>query len=350
MALFGFLRRNAALRAPSGKRQKPPAARGRLMAVGAEPSDDGPALDPRLANPPKQVGWAMTARILGIGLTASALSNVALGALVFDFATRLRIQPMLLTVSPKADQVVRVEPFQTGTRGFALLTEALIADYVRQRHSIVRDGAEMKRRWGGQGHVWRYSVGAEYDLFTKELRRGAGKLLDAGVSRAVHLLSNPVRVDQGFYRTDFATVDCSPEGKEIDRAAWTASVAVAYATAEVRTEERYMNPIGLQVTAYSVQRKHDAEALGVGGCISNTAGIIEAMATTGVRQSSATAAGAAVVKNPAGAARAALPASARPAPLSLGARNPAAARNVAPQRPARGQAPADSRGQSWRNN
>lgn len=113
--------------------------------LGAYPAErDVPALEGRR--------YLWIARAFAIGMFLSLCLNVVLGVAIGTLSPLVRVEPMLLTFKDRSEQIVKIEPFERGTSGFELMTEALVRDYVLSRHEIVLDESEMRRRWGGARH------------------------------------------------------------------------------------------------------------------------------------------------------------------------------------------------------
>jgi type IV secretory pathway component VirB8 len=79
-----------------------------------------------------------------------------------------------------------------------------------------------------------------------------------GVTRAVHV-SVVTEVSPNVFRAEWSSEDShltEPRG----RGHWISTITVAFQEKAVRLEDRYMNPIGLQVVGYSVDHVDDRSA------------------------------------------------------------------------------------------
>ena len=229
-------------RTPAGSA---PAVPGQLHdRLGVYPAErDVPALEGRR--------YLWIARAFAIGMFLSLCLNAVLGVAVGALSPLVRVEPMLVTFKDRSEQIVRIEPFERGTSGFELMTEALVRDYVLSRHEVVLDEAEMRRRWGGKGLVSHRSSPEEYARFVAET---APKYEETRQSRlvrtvAVHRVS---KIADGYWQVEFGTQDFADGTKKLADRRWVASLTVGYAPREVSWEDRYMNPLGFIVTGYSV--------------------------------------------------------------------------------------------------
>jgi type IV secretory pathway component VirB8 len=180
--------------------------------------------------------------------------NGALGFAIAGLSPLVRVEPMLLSFKDKNEQIVKVEPFSRETKGFELMTEMLVRDYVLSRHEIVLDEDEMKRRWGGGGIVAHRSDAEEYRRFVTEMSQKYEEIRQKRLVRTV-VVHRVSRIAEGYWQVEFSTDDYDAAHRNIAEAIWVASMTTAYVPREINWEDRYMNPLGFIVTAYSVTAK-----------------------------------------------------------------------------------------------
>src|SRR3546814_296462 len=75
-------------------------------------------------------------RLLATLCAVFGLAVVAQSAVIWTLFPLKEIQPMLLVGGSKDDQVWRVEPFEVGARGWDLISEKMVEDYVIKRETI----------------------------------------------------------------------------------------------------------------------------------------------------------------------------------------------------------------------
>jgi type IV secretion system protein VirB8 len=212
--------------------------------LGAYPVEkDVPALEGRR--------YLWIARAFAIGMFLSLCLNVVLGVAIGTLSPLVRVEPMLLTFKDRSEQIVKIEPFERGTSGFELMTEALVRDYVLSRHEIVLDETEMRRRWGGRGIVAHRSSDEEYARFVADVAPKYEELRQMRLMRTV-AIRRVSRIADGYWQVEFATQDFTGGVKLVAEKRWVASLTVGYVPREVSWEDRYMNPLGFIVTDYSV--------------------------------------------------------------------------------------------------
>jgi hypothetical protein len=138
--------------------------------------------------------------------------------------------------SPRADQVVRVEPYAIRTKGFGLFVEAMLKGYVEKRETI--DLHTEVPRW--QEVNW--MTGEEvWNAFHRLMEKGNkdspfDRYKREGVTRAVHV-SVVSEVSPNVYRVEWDSTDShltEPRG----RGHWVSTITVAYQEKAVKLEDR----------------------------------------------------------------------------------------------------------------
>lgn len=212
--------------------------------LGIYPAErDVPALEGRR--------YLWTARAFAIGMFLSLCLNAVLAFAIAGLSPLVRVEPMLLSFRDKSEQLVQVEPFSRGTRGFDLMTEMLVRDYVLWREEVVLDEKEMRRRWGGGGVIAFRSDPEEYRRFVAATAPRFEELRQKRLIRSV-VVHRVAKLSDGYWQVEFTTSEADPlKGQGLEKT-WVASLSAAYLPTAVRWEDRYMNPLGFVVLSYSV--------------------------------------------------------------------------------------------------
>ena len=202
--------------------------------------------------------FAWVSRILGFGFLSSILLNIIFAVLFLNLFPLKRVEPLLLTISPKSDQVVRIEPFEAETQGFDVMTESLARDYVKMRETI--DFQTETERWE---RVYWLSSPSVFETFKNMMnKQGSGiyeKRQRDNVTRSLSMSSlstlskNPRILQVEWQSTDYQ------DGIEINRTRWISTLTIQYEPAGVRFEDRHMNPVGFVVVSYGVSQKNEEE-------------------------------------------------------------------------------------------
>jgi type IV secretory pathway component VirB8 len=109
----------------------------------------------------------------------------------------------------------------------------------------------MRRRWGGEGIVAHRSDPDEYRRFVAEMSAKYDEIRQRRLVRSVtvHRVS---KITDGYWQVEFSTTDYDGNNRRLGDALWVASMTVGYFAREVNWQDRYMNPLGFIVSAYSV--------------------------------------------------------------------------------------------------
>lgn len=216
-------------------------------------------------------GPAGGVRLLSFALTMSAAVNVFLGASISAMLPLKRDVPYLLQVSGIGEAVAEVRPLRLQTDPMRLVAEKLAMRYVRVRHEIVPDFVEMNRRWGGKclenrdlgpddemcGFMIRHSSSDVYRTFHSQNSKEIGKLIENGINRRVAISLEPIALDRLVYEIRFSLQDWKRRSRgdepELVRSRhFVATVWVGFASFDVKRRERFINPLGFQVTRYEL--------------------------------------------------------------------------------------------------
>ncbi|HQS84736.1 MAG: hypothetical protein B7Y25_07390 [Alphaproteobacteria bacterium 16-39-46] len=203
--------------------------------------------------------FAWVSRILGFGFVSSILVNIIFALLCLNLFPLKRVEPLLLTVSPKSDQVVRIEPFDAETNGFDVMTESLARDYVKMRELI--DFQTETERWE---RVYWLSTPSVFETFKNIMQTSGNQSSGQGVyekrkldnvTRSLSITSvSTLSKDPRILQVEWQSVDAEG-GLEIKRTRWISTLTIQYVASTVKFEDRYMNPLGFVVVSYGVSEK-----------------------------------------------------------------------------------------------
>jgi len=199
--------------------------------------------------------YLWTARAFAIGMFLSLCLNGALGFALASLSPLVRVEPMLLSFKDKSEQLVQVEPFTKGTRGFELMTEMMVRDYVLAREEVLLDEKEMRRRWGGGGVVAHRTSPEEYRRFIAESAEKYDELRKRRLARSV-IVHRVSKIAEGYWQVEFSVNNIDSFNNRISDETWVASLNSSYLPMAVNFEDRYMNPLGFIVSSYSISQRN----------------------------------------------------------------------------------------------
>ncbi len=193
-----------------------------------------------------------TAYVFATVACLSVVLNIVQGGAIITLTPLVRVVPMLVTFQDKGAQVVRIEPFERTMRGLELMTEQLAKEYILIRHTIVPDAKAMAQHWDDGGTIRRRSSDRVWKAFAANTAREWPELVKAGVSQTVEADGMTVlALGDRFYRVEF-TARLFQDGQLQRTRRMAATMTVDYEEHRVDYRDRYVNPLGFTVTAYSV--------------------------------------------------------------------------------------------------
>ncbi|MBS0184783.1 MAG: type IV secretion system protein [Proteobacteria bacterium] len=198
------------------------------------------------------------ARFLGFGFLMSLFINIVCAVLMINLFPLKTIVPFFITLMPKSEQIVKIEPIEDQEEGFDVMTESLARNYVRLRETL--DFQTEADRWK---QVFWFSSFEIFENFKALMNKDQGGIYESRkekkLYRDVILLSvstlskNPRIVQVEWQGKDYQ------EGGEIYKKNWVSTLSITYISQNVKFEDRYMNPLGFIVTAYGVSEKSGGE-------------------------------------------------------------------------------------------
>ncbi|MDB5368095.1 MAG: type secretion system protein [Rhodospirillales bacterium] len=214
----------------------------------------------RFASPLNSNREATTSWILGFCLALSLLGNSAQTFLIIGLFPLKTVVPLLLQQEGLDQQIVRVRPFEIDADGADLVIERQIGAYVKARAEILLSPTEQQKLWGPGGLVAEFTDAGELRNFDARVRAEEQRLRVLGLTRSADIRAvatlTPVRRGRdGFFSVDFTTVDRDATGRDVARAAWTASLTVHSTDEAARGAAKYENPFRLKITGYALREK-----------------------------------------------------------------------------------------------
>ncbi len=203
-------------------------------------------------NNEKRYLW--TARAFAIITAISLCCNVVLLLAIIQVMPLFRVEPYLLTLQSKDEQVFNIVPVNMDMADQKSITETFVRSYVLQRSTMVRDIPEMETRWMPGGPIQEMSSSAVYDEFINKTATRALELIKKrGLQRDLKILTVN-ELGKGLWQVEYETRDMYPDSRAPEVNYWTASLRVMYRRKSVKYGDRLNNPIGFTVTRYSLVR------------------------------------------------------------------------------------------------
>tara|TARA_B100000929_G_scaffold113502_3_gene89974 strand:- start:428 stop:1222 length:795 start_codon:yes stop_codon:yes gene_type:complete len=233
-------------------------------------------------NPTRQRVIERALRMTTIGLGVSAVSNVALVALIIGMMPLQQVYPYLVTFKDSDEQVVALEPISSGAPGIQYATEASVREYVKMRHTFAPINSRMDAQWGPDSKLAAMTAEDEYGQFDAAAKNERNQMMARGFNRQIEIESaTMIRPDT--WQVSFTTIDSlggrggtltADPSTSIEAASgdtsliqsdltppsatkrWLATMNIAYEPQRVSYDKRLLNPLGFTVTDYSVTQRN----------------------------------------------------------------------------------------------
>lgn len=191
--------------------------------------------------------------ILFFVVVVQLIINVVLAIVVCAAYPLKRIEPMLIQAKGKEDVYVTVTPLDPSIAGYSVLLESMVQKYIKQRESIdlVLDG----NRWNEVRALSKIEVWKPFFETIVGAKEAYNKRLKDQVTRDV-IIRNVSRLDHDLFQVEWIATDKHLH-EALQSSVWVSIVRFSTEPQNVVLEERFSNPLGFFVTAYSVSRKED---------------------------------------------------------------------------------------------
>lgn len=200
--------------------------------------------------------YLWTARAFAVVTAISLCCNFILLLTVANILPLYRVEPYLLTLSSKEDQVYRIVPYTRNMESQKAITETFVREYVLLRTTLLADPEEMESRWQNGGDLQEMSSPPVYRDFMKYTY---GKLMKRikqdGLTSKVKILTVN-EVEDGKWQVEYKADYYLPTSYTPKTMRYRASLTTKYEAKRVQYKERLKNPVGFKVVTYgSVQLK-----------------------------------------------------------------------------------------------
>ena len=197
------------------------------------------------------------ARVFAIFSAVSLCTNIVLLIAISNLLPLNRVEPYYLTFYNKGDQVVKVSESIRNKKIYDVIEESLVREYVQLRHTVVPDPEEMERRWSSGGLLRWISDDGVYRAFNEDYKRMMDRIETQRYSQTVsistvNLVSNP---RDRYWQVNFETTEMIGEARKPITRKWRAIVKIKLKDRKdgIIYSERLKNPLGMEVSNYSVQ-------------------------------------------------------------------------------------------------
>ncbi len=198
---------------------------------------------------------AWIARLLGLSFCVSMLLNVGLSCLCFCLFPLKEVQPYVLALKEKGEQVVHIEPIVKNVKGLSQLTEALCRHYVSLRETL--DGISEDQRWKELFYFCSEDIWSDFysQMNPQQADSPLKKHRDKKATRAV-VINVSSQVGEDVYQVEWQSITVH-QGQEVERQRWVSTLQVDLQPNRVEKEAEFINPIGFTVVKYSISKREE---------------------------------------------------------------------------------------------
>lgn len=201
------------------------------------------------------------ARLSTICAVVLGLTVITLSCLIIVLFPLKEVQPMLVTLKEKSEQIVRIEPIERNEKATTLLMETLSRQYVSLRETIDLQTEEM--RWKHLSLMTGAQLNEEFLSLMKPENQDSPfkKRQEEQVTREIQILSSTSLAPSApnIFQVEWVSRD-RHKGEIIGQGHWVSTLTVVLEPHEVSLEDQYINPIGFTVTHYTLAQKGRTDA------------------------------------------------------------------------------------------
>lgn len=194
------------------------------------------------------------ARTLVFAVTALAAVAIAEATVIISLFPLKEVEPVFVSAWGKEDQVLKIEPFETDADGFSTYVESLVRGYVSKRETI--DLQTEPIRYEEVGLMSNLQVFNDFQSLVGFENKDS-PLLQAQqrkLTRTIEIVTSS-QITPRIYQVEYITTDASELGKVLDKRRFLATVTFVFSQQRVQSKNRFVNPFGLTVTAYTIAEK-----------------------------------------------------------------------------------------------
>lgn len=198
--------------------------------------------------------YLWTARAFAVVTAISLCCNFILLLTVANILPLYRVEPYLLTLSSKEEQVYRIVPYTRNMESQKAITETFVREYVLLRTTLLADPEEMESRWQNGGDLQEMSSPSVYQDFIKNT---AVKLMQRikqdGLTSKVKILTVN-EIEDGMWQVEYLVNYYLPTSYTPKTIRYRASLTTGYVNKRVQYKERLKNPVGFKVIRYGTRQ------------------------------------------------------------------------------------------------
>lgn len=201
--------------------------------------------------------YLWTARAFAVITAISICCNLILLLTISNILPLYRVEPYLLTLTSKENQVYRIVPYTRDMDSQKSITETFVREYVLLRTTLLADLEEMESRWQNGGDLQEMSSAIVYqDFLSKTGRKLMQRMKEDGLTSSVKILTVN-EIENGYWQVEYSVDYYLPSSYQPKTVRNRATVKVQYQPRRVQYKERLKNPVGFKVISYGTKQLKD---------------------------------------------------------------------------------------------
>jgi len=210
--------------------------------------------DERLVVNASEKRYLWTARAFAVVTAISLCCNLILLLTVSNILPLYRVEPYLLTLSSKENQVYRVIPYTRNMESQKAITETFVREYILLRTTLLSDPEEMEARWKNGGDLQEMSSSIVYQDFIKNTgNKLMQRIKQDGLTSKVKILTVN-EIENGLWQVEYVVDYYLPTSYKPKTIRYRASLKTQYQPRRVQYKERLKNPVGFKVISYGTRQ------------------------------------------------------------------------------------------------
>lgn len=201
--------------------------------------------------------YLWTARAFAVVTAISLCCNLILLLTIANILPIYRVEPYLLTLSSKEEQVYRIIPYTRNMDSEKSITETFVREYILLRTTLLSDVEEMESRWQNGGDLQEMSSSIVYQDFLKNTgRKLMQRMKQDGLTSSVKILTVN-EIEDKTWQVEYSVDYYLPTSYKPKTIRYRASLKIQYQQRRVQYKERLKNPVGFKVISYGTKQLKD---------------------------------------------------------------------------------------------
>ena len=201
--------------------------------------------------------YLWTARAFAVVTAISLCCNLILLLTISNILPLYRIEPYLITLTNKENQVYHIVPYSRDMEAKKSITETFVRQYVLLRTTLLPDIDEMESRWLSGGDLQEMSSARVYTTFLhKTGKPWLDKMREDGITSNVKILTVN-EIDDSVWQVEYSVDYYLPAERKPTTKKFRAILRIQYRARAVQYKERLKNPVGFKVIEYGLKDLSD---------------------------------------------------------------------------------------------